>query len=330
MQQSVLEDCQSALAGWRDATLDAFTFADPKGFSTFTMAVRASGGRDPAGIMYRRLAGKENAILGPEAERAVYMTLSDAGVAARCHHYASGFRLEELYEGRTLTRHDLTDDATLSRIGEQLARLHALKPSGLPQEGFFELLHRKWGPMASRLLTEHRDRFAPDEQLMWDELGDLTSDATARAVQGLLPAGPLGFCHNDTYHGNIFRLADGKVRLLDFEFSCRNHRAFDFANLFAETVMRHNLPEPPHFDIAEPEFGAEQVGVVVDAYLRAAGGGNRSERDTLIRQSLALVPLSDYMYAMAALPLALAPIQKIRFVPYAWQRFRRFKAAVGL
>ena len=35
---------------------------------------------------------------------------------------------------------------------------------------------------------------------------------------------------------------------------------------------------------------------------------------------------SDYMYAMAALPLALEPIQKIRFIPYAHQRFQRFLA----
>jgi len=37
--------------------------------------------------------------------------------------------------------------------------------------------------------------------------------------------------------------------------------------------------------------------------------------------------LSDYMYAMAALPLALAPIQKIRFIPYAHQRFAKFLRA---
>jgi hypothetical protein len=37
--------------------------------------------------------------------------------------------------------------------------------------------------------------------------------------------------------------------------------------------------------------------------------------------------LSDYKYAMAALPLALNPIQKIRFIPYAMQRFNKFREA---
>ena len=34
--------------------------------------------------------------------------------------------------------------------------------------------------------------------------------------------------------------------------------------------------------------------------------------------------LSDYMYAMAGLPLALEPIQKLRFIPYSHQRFHKF------
>jgi len=331
VRADVLKDCQVALPQWRELSTTDFEFADPKGFSTFTMAVRST--RDdiaPAGMMYRRLEGKENAILGGEAEKSVYLCLSDAGVAARCHHYEPRFRLEELYDGRTLTRHDLTDSVVLEGIGEQVAKLQQLEPAGLPNAGFFELLHAKWGPMAKRLLAEHRDHFEADEQAMWDELTELTSDATARAVQALIPEGPQGFCHNDTYHGNVFRLSDGRIRLLDFEFSCRNHRAFDFSNLFAETVMRHGLAEPPHFRIAAPEYTADHIGTLVEAYLDARGGAEAGERDLLVEQTLTMIPLSDYMYAMAALPLALEPIQKIRFVPYAWQRFRRFKAAVGL
>jgi hypothetical protein len=37
--------------------------------------------------------------------------------------------------------------------------------------------------------------------------------------------------------------------------------------------------------------------------------------------------LSLGAYAMAALPLAVDPIQKIHFIPYAHQRFNKFLAA---
>ncbi len=313
-----------ALPGWRGRSVEEFTFADPKGFSTFTMAVRAPVGVAPPGILYRRLEGKENAILDPEAERAVYLTLSDHGVAARCRHYEPRFRLEELYSGQTLAAKELFDRSILNRIAEQLVRLHRLEPPGLPREGFFALLHHKWGGLARFVLEDCRHRFPAREQPLCDELGAIFSQETARMVQRCLPDGPLTFCHNDTYHGNIMGLADGRIRLLDFEFSCLNHKAFDFANLFAETVMQHGLTDYPYFAIAEPSFGTQEITALVEAYLAHAGIGDEQQRDRLVQETQQLIPLSDYMYAMAALPLALEPIQKIPFLPYSAQRFRRF------
>jgi len=46
-----------------------------------------------------------------------------------------------------------------------------------------------------------------------------------------------------------------------------------------------------------------------------------------LRDTNAMLMLSDYKYAMAALPLAVNPIQKIRFIPYAFQRFNKFLAS---
>jgi len=48
------------------------------------------------------------------------------------------------------------------------------------------------------------------------------------------------------------------------------------------------------------------------------------EFEKLLRDTNAMLMMSDYKYAMAALPLAVNPIQKIRFIPYAYQRFNKF------
>jgi thiamine kinase-like enzyme len=138
------------------------------------------------------------------------------------------------------------------------------------------------------------------------------------------------FCHNDTYHGNVMLLADGSIKLLDFEFSCLNHRAFDFANLFAETVMEHGLPEPPHFSIAEPAYKREDIEMLVGHYLDCStltGNARATEFDRLVSETEDMIMLSDYMYAMAAIPLAVKPIQEIRFIPYAHARWNRFLGA---
>jgi len=147
-------------------------------------------------------------------------------------------------------------------------------------------------------------------------------------VMRCLPDRDPVFCHNDTYHGNVMLLDDGRIKLLDFEFSCLNHIVFDFANLFAETVMEHGLADPPHFRINQPRFGNDDVASLIDLYLDNVEFdtpvARRTELEALMTETRRAIMLSDYMYSMAALPLALEPIQKIRFIPYAHQRYQRF------
>ena len=334
--RTILNRCQDHFPSWRSLTLEDVTFDAPKGFSSFTMAVRPNRPVDPPGAFYRQLVGKENGLLDFSTERSVFLSLGEQGIATRCHLYHADYRIEALYEGRTLVPADLHDDDVLRRIANQLYRLHQLDIDDLPDESFFELLHRKWGTIAQRVLIDQTAAFPAHEQPLCARLREITSDRTLELVLGCLPDGfadGLGtLCHNDTYHGNIMLLENGEIRLLDFEFSCRNHIVFDFANLFAETVMRHGLAEPPHFRIAAPEYTREDVSRLIRFYLdntNISSSDRRAEEERLTNQTLDAIPLSDFMYAMAAIPLALEPIQKIRFLPYAHRRFERFLEAVA-
>ena len=331
MQQRIFAQCQSLFPDWSRLSSEDFEFDDPKGFSSFTMGIRAQVAATPAAVLYRRLAGKENAILDFATEKNVFLTLGDAGIAAHCHHYDDSCRIEAFYQGRSLSAVDLFDPQNLRQIADQLYRLHQLKPAGLPQQGFFELLHEKWGRIARRVLEDEISSFPANEQAMCEDLRAIYSDQTRDRVQRMLPTGEQGFCHNDTYHGNIMKLDTGEIKLVDFEFSCRNHRAYDFANLFAETVMRHQQPDYPYFRIAEPEYGDAELGMLIGYYLDNAEFATPATKEVAFQQLLAdtkaMLMMSDYKYAMASLPLALEPIQKIRFIPYAWQRFNKFIAA---
>lgn len=330
MIDDVLRRCQEALPGWRGLSVGDVDADAPKGFSSFTMGVRPRVPVDPPAALYRHLEGKENAILDHEAEQGVFHLLGEAGIAARCLHHDEVCRIEEFYIGRTLVADDVFDPAIQRGIATELHRLHQLDPPGLPPATFFELLMDKWGPMARRVLENHRDEFPQGEQELCDELGAIHQPGTLAMAMRCLPDRQPVFCHNDTYHGNTFLLADGRVRLLDFEFSCRNHVAFDIANLFAETVMEHGFPEPPHFRIGEPRFDLDDIGSFVAAYLAndedLDDTRREVEQERLVEETRVALLLSDLMYAMAALPLALNPIQKIRFIPYAHARFTKFLA----
>jgi thiamine kinase-like enzyme len=351
VRHNVLARCQAALPGWSGRSVDDFTFADPKGFSSFTMGIQARNGVDvdPPAVLYRHLDGKENAILDSATERRVFLLLGDSGIAARCLHYDDTCRIEEFYVGRTLTADDVFDAEIQRGVANRLHRFHQLDPGDLPEPTFFELLFERWGPLVERVLIEERSSFPAHERPLCEPLLQLLEPTTLDKVLACLPTAdeePV-FCHNDTYHGNTFLLSGGgsesdrdsagdradRVRLLDFEFSCRNHKVFDFANFFAETAMLHGFAEEPHFKIGPARHTdgdlAQMIGFYLDAETAASGAfENPSERnaelDKLVAQTRRAIMASDYMYAMAATPLAVEPIQKIRFLPYASQRLAKF------
>ena len=82
MKNDVFKLCQEVLPGWRALNIDQFDFDDPKGFSSFTMGIRCHRSANPPAVLYRQLEGKENAILDFEAEKSVFLTLADHGIAA--------------------------------------------------------------------------------------------------------------------------------------------------------------------------------------------------------------------------------------------------------
>jgi thiamine kinase-like enzyme len=331
LKATVFKQCQKLFPEWAALSIADFEFDDPKGFSSFTMGVRSNKAVQPAAILYRRLEGKDNAILDFETEKDVFLTLGEHNIAAHCHYYDKSCRIESFYQGRTLRAEELFDTDNLRQIANQLYRFHQLRPSSLPTEIFFQLLHDKWGSIAREVLEKKISIFPANEQQMCEQLREIYSPQTLAKVKQCLPDTELTFCHNDTYHGNIMKLESGEIKLLDFEFSCLNNKAYDFSNLFAETVMRHQQPDYPYFYIADPEFGDREFSILINYYLDNADFENREAREKEFHKLLAdtkrMLMMSDYKYAMAALPLAVDPIQKIRFIPYVYQRFNKFLKA---
>jgi len=330
----IFSQCQDIFPEWEALCIEDVHFTAPKGFSSVTTAIQVQEKEvEPRAIFYRQLEGKENAILDFQAEKEVFLLLSENEIAAPCHGYEEDFRLEGFYQGRSLVPEDLWELDNLKKIANELHRFHQLKPAQLPEKDFFTLLHEKWGKLARKVLVEQRQVFPENEQAMCEDLMALISEETFALVRKCIPEGALCFCHNDTYHGNVMKLDNGDIKLLDFEFSCLNHKAFDFANLFAETVMKHKQPEYPFFRIAEPEYTDTHLSAMVGYYYDNETFDTPEERERaqeqLVEAVKKMIVLSDYMYSMAAIPLAVEPIQKIRFIPYAHARFSKFLRTVS-
>jgi thiamine kinase-like enzyme len=331
MKEKILQKCKSLFPSWNAYSLSDFTFDDPKGFSSFTMGVHCLKNATPQSVLYRQLEGKENAILDYSLEKEVFIALGLSDIAVSYYYYDESCRIENFVYGRSLTVQDLYDSDVLRQIADNLYVLHQIKIPKLPEQSFFELLHEKWGKLAKLVLEEQASSFPPNEQEMCIELKEIYSQTTLEKVKKCMPNGALSFCHNDTYHGNIMKLDTGEIKIFDFEFSCLNYKCYDFSNLFAETVMKHKQEAYPFFKIAPPEFGSKEIAVLINFYLDnykfESVEARAVEFELLLNDTMNMLILSDYKYALAAIPLALNPQQKIKFIPYAYQRFNKFLKA---
>ena len=82
MKAKTFEQCHKAFPEWVDSSMADFTFDDPKGFSSFTMGIRSKKAVQPTAVLYRRLEGKENAILDYEIEKELFLMLGAHNIAA--------------------------------------------------------------------------------------------------------------------------------------------------------------------------------------------------------------------------------------------------------
>ncbi len=325
MNEMILKQCQKIFLQWSKVRIEHLEVQEPKGFSSLAYVVKTSLDISPKAILFRSLSAKDNAILDQKREEQLFLFLGEKEIAPKCLYYDQDCRIEEFYEGHSLKRTDIFNDNILKKVANQIYQLHQLKPLGLPKESFFTLLHTKWGGLASQVLTHQRDKFPENEQEMIEDLTKIYHPDMFKKVEKLLPKSELSFCHNDTYHGNIMLLSDQRVKLLDFEFSCMNHKAFDFSNFFAETVMSHGHEKYPYFDIEKPKFKKSDIQKMVDYYFQnSAHRVSLAKHTQLVEEIMSMIKLSDYMYALAAIPLAVNPIQKICFLPYAHRRFHKF------
>ena len=142
MKAEIFKQCQKLFPEWVNSSIADFDFDDPKGFSSFTMGIRSKKAVQPTAVLYRRLEGKENAILDYETEKELFLMLGAHNIAAHCHYYDETCRIEAFYQGRTLQAKELFEPENLRKIGNELYRFHQLKPTACRKEYNQDL----WGP----------------------------------------------------------------------------------------------------------------------------------------------------------------------------------------
>ncbi|PKY50361.1 kinase-like protein [Rhizophagus irregularis] len=183
-------------------------------------------------------------------------------------------RFEQHLESETLKSNDLRDPSTSKYIAQRLSQLHnIINICPPPQENIKPEVWvniDKWYPLAlntiSSLKCTEEQRKGLEEfdfKMLKDEIEELKYKLSHNIDS------PIVFAHNDTQYGNILRLTDGNLVVVDFEYAGYNYQAFDIANHFCEWTYdyRSSVPHKMNLDLYPNED--QQIDFLrayIDAY----------------------------------------------------------------
>lgn len=221
-----IQETVKSLLGWSDATQVTvieggitnriYKANDPS--SDETVVVRIFGGDD---------------VFTPEARRKetdIFEELGNADISPRLMGKFGNGRLEAYIHGaRAIELEEMTTVSVLDGVAKEMAKLHAFAPS--------KAMERKseiWTCLDTWI----------DEVKQMDVVIDSVQlnissyiKAVQQAKQIVAMDTDIVFAHNDLLCGNIMQSSeDGSIRLIDFEYSGFNYRAYDIGNFFAETM----------------------------------------------------------------------------------------------
>ncbi|XP_057541078.1 probable choline kinase 2 isoform X1 [Amaranthus tricolor] len=170
-------------------------------------------------------------------------------------------RIEEFIRARTLSASDLRDQDISALIAAKLREFHYLDMPGPKTVKLWDRL-RDWLNTAKRLCPpEEAESFCLTS--LGEEISELERQLSSNQF--------VGFCHNDLQYGNIM-IDEQKmfITIIDYEYSCYNHVAFDIANHFCEMAADYHS-ETPHLMDYNKYPGLEERQRFLRIYLSSSG-----------------------------------------------------------
>ena len=215
-----------SVPGWHDAITDVATLAG--GITNRSFRVTTVHGS-----FVVRVPGAQTEMLGinRRAEAAITVAAGRAGIGPMtlCELPAFGTVISEFINARTATAEDLHDHAVVRAVVGVVRTMHRFDAVSYAFP-IFEVIRRH----ASDARSRGRDH--PLVSPLLDVLTRIEASFDASSLRSAL-------CHNDLLPANVLIDPDGRVWLIDFEYSGMNHPTFDLANLSVNCGFDAELDE---------------------------------------------------------------------------------------
>jgi len=281
-------------------------------------------------IVLVRVYGKQTEeVIDRMRENVVVDVFSQIGFGPRIFGRFPAGRVEQYFQAHALTPADMSKDELVPHIAQRVGQMHVLDMRSLeprlPCEITVFTTLAQWLQKAIAIRFDDKSSSRKAEQLRGLKLDEIALEfATVRNLlaQGGDASQALVFAHNDLLSGNILWDAKGKVlRLIDYEYSGYNPRAFDIANHFCECCG---------FDCDWKMFPSRaQQSVFFRHYLsettrKPASGIADTELDQLYEEVNAWVPVSHLFWGVWAVVQSRASLIDFDYLNYASLRFHGY------
>nr|XP_039266596.1 choline kinase alpha-like [Styela clava] len=182
-------------------------------------------------------------------ESVVFSILAERKLGPKLYAVFPGGRLEEYIPCRALCTDDIQKPIMSRYIAQRLSCYHTMS---MP-------VNKQPTTMMKKLLLYHENlvhvQFEDGRKTkMLRQILRFDIASEINYIRNLVQDtdSPVVFSHNDVQEGNLLYLEEAgrnanPIRMIDFEYSCYNHRGFDIGNHFCEWMYDYSFDEWPHF-----------------------------------------------------------------------------------
>lgn len=290
----------------------------------------AAQGDEPRQVLLRVygaiLQGVDSLVL----ESVMFAILAERTLGPKLYGIFPDGRLEQYFPNTRMRTDQLSDPSISAEIATKLARFHKMvMPFNKEPKWLFGTID-KYMDQVMKLHFNREAHIKKYKKLMKLDLpGELER---LRALLAATPS-PVVFCHNDVQEGNILILddkksSDGRLMLIDFEYSSYNYRGFDFGNHFCEWVYNYTYDQWPFYKATPENYPSrEQQLHFIRSYLAEQGTTCEPTTDQAQVEEDLIIEANRYALASHFLwglwSIIQAKISKIEFgyMDYAQCRF---------
>ncbi|EFJ52542.1 choline, partial [Volvox carteri f. nagariensis] len=230
--------CTRLLKGWSDLQAqDMQVSRISGGISNLLVKVEPPPPLQPVAVKVRVFGDKTELLIDREAEKHLLLRLNQAGFGALVVGLFGNGRIEQFLTAKTLTPEEMSDPRFIPHIARRLRAFHDLKmdaeaaataaaaAASAPNPTGWDSMFC-WLAMAEGLSFAHD----PAKQAVYDKVDfrAMRTELTALREMCERVGSTRVLCHNDLLAGNIL------LQFIDFEYSCRGPRGFDWGNHFNE------------------------------------------------------------------------------------------------